>query len=137
MPCCDGWHIGSPAALANTLDAIRAGGGYHGVLSQYAWTLPYVTDEVGAVAENVRAIGAGAAHRDRMLVVDSYPVLGWEGHHLQPPDRVAAALLRGDGREGGVLAIVPAAEREAVRSMASGLGLEERLWDNGTRRLTA
>lgn len=91
--------------------------------------------DVGHFVELSRLVrGHGGA---LVLVADSYPVLGWEGHHLQPPDRVAAALLRGDGREGGVLAIVPAAEREAVRSMASGLGLEERLWDNGTRRLTA
>src|SRR2546425_5741211 len=40
-----------------------------------------------------------------VVVHDSYPSLGWDGRHLQPPRAVAAALRRGDGREGGVLAV--------------------------------
>jgi hypothetical protein len=64
-------------------------------------------------------------------VHDTYPSLGWDGHHLQPPRVVAAALLRGDGREGGVLVVVPAGRAAEVESLAAGLDLDIGIWDNG------
>lgn len=73
--------------------------------------------------------GAGGS---LVVVRDSYPSLGWQGHHLQPPRVIAAALERGDGREGGVLAIGPAGLAGAVESLAAGLGLEIGTWNNGT-----
>jgi hypothetical protein len=69
-----------------------------------------------------------------VLVHDTYPGFGWDGHHLQPPRGVAAALERGDGREGGVLAVVPTAGAAAIEALAGGLGLDVGIWDNGTRR---
>ncbi len=71
--------------------------------------------------------------RSLVVVHDSYPSLGWDGCHLQPPRVLAAALLRGDGREGGVLAVVPKARAEAARAVAAEIGLEVRTWNNGTR----
>jgi hypothetical protein len=68
-----------------------------------------------------------------VVVHDSYPSLGWSGRHLQPPRAVADALLRGDGREGGVLAAVTRAREEAVKALAATIGLEIGAWDNGTR----
>jgi hypothetical protein len=68
-----------------------------------------------------------------VVVHDSYPMFGWQAHHLQPPRVIAAALLRGDGREGGVLAVAPAGLAAAVESLASELGLEIGTWDNGTK----
>jgi hypothetical protein len=68
-----------------------------------------------------------------VVVHDSYPSLGWAGRHLQPPRAVAAALLRGDGREGGVLAVAPKVQEESVKALASKIGLETGAWDNGTR----
>ncbi len=68
-----------------------------------------------------------------VVVHDSYPSLGWQGRHLQPPDAIAAALERGDGREGGVLIVVPQIGVEAARALAAEIGLEVRIWDNGTR----
>jgi uncharacterized protein DUF6885 len=65
-----------------------------------------------------------------VLVHDSYPTLGWNGWHLQPTRLVAAALERGDGREGGVLAVVAERHADAVRRVAGEIGI----WDNGTRR---
>ena len=67
-----------------------------------------------------------------VVVHDSYPSLGWQGRHLQPPDALAAALERGDGREGGVLVIVPKVAVEAARALAAEIGLEVRFWNNGT-----
>ena len=67
-----------------------------------------------------------------VVVRDSYPHFGWAGRHLQPPRAVAAALGRGDGREGGVLAITRQAA--PVEAAARAAGLEIGFWDNGTRR---
>jgi Family of unknown function (DUF6885) len=63
-------------------------------------------------------------------VRDTYRSLGWHGHHLQPPSAVAAALNRGDGREGGVLCVVPAGAAAALREALADFEL--RLWDNGS-----
>src|SRR5204862_494511 len=63
-----------------------------------------------------------------VLVRDSYPTLGWGGEHLQPPRALAAALDRGDGREGGVLAVVPSARIAALQELARELGLEVGIW---------
>lgn len=71
--------------------------------------------------------------RSLVVVHDSYPSLGWDGRHLQPPRVLAAALLRGDGREGGVLAVVPKARREVVKALAADIGLDILTWNNGTR----
>jgi hypothetical protein len=81
--------------------------------------------DVGHFVELARLIGGSL-----VLVRDSYPSLGWDGRHLQPARLVAAALARGDGREGGVLAVVPAQEADALLSVAGDVGI----WDNGTRR---
>jgi hypothetical protein len=71
---------------------------------------------------------------DRALVVvrDSYSSLGWGGHHLQPKDALAAALERGDGREGGVLCVTPAADATTLRARLAEEGFKLRHWDNGT-----
>lgn len=66
-----------------------------------------------------------------VLVRDTYASLGWCGHHLQPPEALAAALERGDGREGGILCVCPAAEHEAVRERLAG-SYDLRHWGNGT-----
>ena len=65
-----------------------------------------------------------------VLVRDSYPTLGWGGAHLQPPSAVAAALNRGDGRDGGVLAVGRDECAAEIRALAGQLGLHVRMWDN-------
>jgi hypothetical protein len=78
---------------------------------------------------------AGLIRGDRGVLVhvhDSYPSLGLEGHHLQPPRAMASALLRGDGREGGVLLVVPAACAAAAESLVANLDLKIGTWNNGT-----
>jgi Family of unknown function (DUF6885) len=69
-----------------------------------------------------------------VLVHDSYPTLGWDGRHLQPARAVAAALNRGDGREGGVLPVADGKNADPVEALAPEVGIERRIWDNGTRR---
>jgi hypothetical protein len=65
-------------------------------------------------------------------VADTYPALGDHGVHLQPEERLAAAIARPDKPAGGVIAAVASADVPALRAAAAALGLEERLWDNGT-----
>ena len=72
MPCFNDFHIGSPAAVPNTLAAIQAGGSYMGVLAQYVWSLPYMDSDVALVAENITAIAIVAQKWSEGVVVDSY-----------------------------------------------------------------
>jgi hypothetical protein len=80
-------------------------------------------------------------------VADTYPSLGARGVHLQPRERLAAAIeRRGRSREtlasgehprfgqpaGGVLVVLDVRDAPAVRSGAGALGLVEGIWDNGT-----
>ncbi len=66
-------------------------------------------------------------------VADTYPALGDGGVHMQPQERLAAALERRDTPAGGgVIVVVAAADAAAVRAGAAALGLAEGVWDNGT-----
>src|SRR5215212_9957935 len=69
-----------------------------------------------------------------VLVVlrDTYPQLGRDGYHLQPAVAVAAALVRGDGHEGGVLCACEAPAAEALARRVGKAGFEVRSWDNGS-----
>ena len=84
--------------------------------------------DVGHFVELVQLVrGRGGA---LVVVRDSYPTLGWNAHHVQPPERLARALTRDDGRAGGVLAVVGAGAGAPVRRMARDLSLATELWDN-------
>jgi hypothetical protein len=72
-----------------------------------------------------------------VVVRDTYQELGLAAHHVQPPDRVAAALRRDDGREGGVIAVCAGAAADDLRDRLRGAGLELGSWDNGTPAATA
>jgi hypothetical protein len=65
-------------------------------------------------------------------VADTYPSLGNRGVHLQPAERLAAALERRDMPAGGMIVTVDTADAPAVRAGAGVLGLAEGIWDNGT-----
>lgn len=67
-----------------------------------------------------------------VLVADSYPSLGWDGLHLQPVERLAAALRREGLPPGGLLLVVPATRREVTRASVTAAGLRAELWDNGS-----
>jgi hypothetical protein len=80
---------------------------------------------------NLAALARGPA-ADMVVVRDTYQELGLAGHHLQPPERVAAALRRDDGHEGGVLVVVAARTAPALRARLERDGFELRHWHNGT-----
>ena len=70
--------------------------------------------------------------RSLVVVRDSYPAFGWDGHHLQPPDVLAAALERGDGREGGIALFARAVFRADIERVAKDDRFDVAAWDNGT-----
>jgi hypothetical protein len=65
-------------------------------------------------------------------VADTYHSLGVGGVHLQPRERLAAAIDRRDEPAGGVLVLTDLLDAPAVRAGAAALGLVEGIWDNGT-----
>jgi len=65
-------------------------------------------------------------------LADTYPALGDGGVHVQPQERLAAALERDGTRTGGMIAVVFAEDADTVRAGAAALGLCERVWDNGS-----
>lgn len=72
------------------------------------------------------------ARRSLLVLRDTYPSFGWDGHHLQPPEAVAAALRRDDGRSGGCLLFVRSSDvAEAERDLRQR-GFDVNPWDNGT-----
>jgi hypothetical protein len=65
-------------------------------------------------------------------VADTYPALGDGGVHMQPQERLAAALERRDMPAGGMFVVAYADDAATVRVGAGALGLAEGIWDNGT-----
>jgi hypothetical protein len=65
-------------------------------------------------------------------LADTYPSLGTGGVHMQPQERLAAAIARPDMPAGGVVVAACAEDAQTVRDGARALGLVERIWDNGT-----
>ncbi len=65
-------------------------------------------------------------------VADTYPSLGNGGVHMQPAERLAAAIERRDKPAGGVVVVLAAADAARVRVDARAQGLHEGIWDNGT-----
>ncbi len=65
-------------------------------------------------------------------LADTYPSLGAGGVHLQPRERLAAAIERREEPAGGVLVLTDLLDAPAVRAGARALGLVEGIWDNGT-----
>jgi hypothetical protein len=68
------------------------------------------------------------------VVADTYPALGSGGVHLQPAERLAAALERRDMPFGGMLLVSFAEDAQALRATAAAAGLSEGIWDNGSVR---
>jgi len=70
---------------------------------------------------------------DRWLIIrDTYKKFGFNGYHLQPAEYVRGALLRGDGREGGMFLIIKSERRDEIKEEVENIGLKVDLWDNGS-----
>ncbi|WP_224388241.1 hypothetical protein [Pseudonocardia sp. ICBG1293] len=143
VPASGEWTGGALVALLDAATTDDAAGPV-GVLVELA------TGELGAAATSVADLDAGArpgpdwsaaAHvvalwgrRDGpggplLAVADTYPQLGspdlGPGLHLQPADRVAAAL-----GHGGLVLVGPASRRADLAAAVEGAGLRVRWWDD-------
>lgn len=67
-----------------------------------------------------------------IVIRDTYKNKGFKGYHLQPVERLRQALVRDDGREGGVMIIVPRSRAAEVEESVRQIGLELAVWDNGS-----
>jgi methylmalonyl-CoA mutase cobalamin-binding subunit len=72
-------HIGSPASVRNTVNALKAGAGYIGSMSQFVYTYPYFRDDVSQVSEVIKALGIMSAKRKDNILVHSYTGSGMPG----------------------------------------------------------
>ncbi len=66
------------------------------------------------------------------LIRDSYKNAGYLGYHVQPLEQVREALIRDDGREGGILLIVRKEIARELEDSIQAIGLPIGLWDNGS-----
>ncbi len=88
---------------------------YPEMFEKWKWIVGHFVSLAGAVEfENCRWL----------IIRDTYKKFGFNGYHLQPEEYVRQALLRGDGREGGVLLVVKSEEREEVVRDILSLGLK-------------
>ncbi len=70
---------------------------------------------------------------DRWLIIrDTYKNFGYGGYHLQPQELVREALVRDDGREGGILLVVNSKLKDQIIKELNGIGIRTGLWDNGS-----
>lgn len=81
--------------------------------------------------------GAGAIWRDLngrrwVLLLDTYQERGFSRYEPQPADLLRRALVRSDGREGGLLLVLPREHLGGARDALDALGLEVRMWGNGS-----
>lgn len=86
-----------------------------------------------AVGHFVGCLGVVRGARGTLAIIsDTYDTLGLHGVHLQPIERVAAALRREGMTPGGALLMLPGARRDAISSTLARGGLELGVWDNGS-----
>jgi hypothetical protein len=67
-----------------------------------------------------------------MLLFDTYKERGFDGYQPQPAELVRRGLVRTDGREGGILLVVPRETLALVEGELSRIGIEPRMWSNGS-----
>jgi hypothetical protein len=86
-----------------------------------------------AVGHFVGCLGTIRGARGTLAIItDTYDTLGLHGVHLQPIERVAAALKRHGMTPGGALLMLPGDRRDAVSNALVAARLELGVWDNGS-----
>lgn len=80
----------------------------------------------------VGAFWRAADGRRWVLLLDTYKARGFDGYVPQPAEALRRAIVREDGREGGLLLVLPRSALEDARRGVADLGLEVRMWGNGS-----
>lgn len=85
-----------------------------------------------SVGHYVAVVGSITSSRQLVVCADTYPSLGANGIHVQPPDRLARALMRpASDTSGGAIVAVAAPHAIRVQEWADAAGCEIGFWDNG------
>jgi Family of unknown function (DUF6885) len=80
----------------------------------------------------VGAFWRAADGRRWVLLLDTYKARGFRGYVPMPAESLRRAVVREDGRDGGLLLVLDRACLDAAREAVEGLGLEIRMWGNGS-----
>jgi hypothetical protein len=73
-----------------------------------------------------------AAGRRWALLLDTYKARGFDGYVPMPVESLRRAVVREDGRDGGLLLVVDRRALDSAREKVERLGLEIRMWGNGS-----
>ncbi|HSL75308.1 MAG TPA: hypothetical protein VK867_00060 [Candidatus Limnocylindrales bacterium] len=82
-------------------------------------------------------VGVGAFWRDPAgrrwtLLLDTYKARGFDGYVPMPAESLRRALVREDGRDGGLLLVVRRPALDDARRAIEALDLDVRMWGNGS-----
>lgn len=82
-------------------------------------------------------VGVGALWRAEdgrrwVLLLDTYKARGFHGYVPMPAESLRRAVVREDGRNGGLLLVMRRASSDAAREAIEALGLQIRMWGNGS-----
>ena len=80
----------------------------------------------------IGALWRGPDARRWVLLLDTYRERGFSRYEPQPADLLRRALVREDGRDGGVLLVLPREHLDAATTAVEGMGLPLRMWGNGS-----
>jgi hypothetical protein len=94
-------------------------------------TIPLDRWGVGHFA-GVGAIWRAADGSRWFLLLDTYRDRGFSRYEPQPAELVRRAAVRSDGRDGGLLLILPREHLAAATEAMDRLGLSPRMWGNGS-----
>jgi hypothetical protein len=67
-----------------------------------------------------------------LLLMDTYKERGFSGYQPQPAELIRRTLIREDGREGGLLLVVPTDRVREAGAEVERLGVRLRPWSNGS-----
>ena len=128
---------GEPCAVIANI-ATRFFWGTHPTLLQLLHYLEFGDADAGPPAEwdighFVLLLGSLLGRRGTcVLVADTYKSFGYNGVHLQPAERVAAALRRPGMTAGGLLLVIPPEQAERAEVALTESGISVGVWDNGS-----
>jgi hypothetical protein len=80
----------------------------------------------------IGALWRGDDGRRWVLLLDTYKARGFGGYVPMPAESLRRALVREDGRTGGLLLVLPRESLEAASAAIGDLGLDIRMWGNGS-----
>jgi hypothetical protein len=78
------------------------------------------------------AFWRGEDGRHWVLLLDTYKARGFDGYVPMPAESLRRAVVREDGRDGGLLLVLRRDALDDARAAIEALGLDIRMWGNGS-----